>query len=112
MAAEEAKKPVVTDEEREAEVKALLEKARLKGIENQKRMADETAEKARIRAERLEEIKEKVKAKNEGPKGEGEDKGKDGDGNGEDDSPPAPPPANPKGGGGGDTPPEPPLALA
>ena len=38
----------------EEEIKALLAKAKVKGIENQKRMAEEEAVKAAKRAERLE----------------------------------------------------------
>lgn len=109
-AAEAAKVPEVSPEEREAELKALLEKARVKGIENQKRIAEENAEKARIRAERQEKIKESApKGGSDEPKAGGKDK----DGSSGDDSPPPTTTTDPKGGGdGGDKPPEPPLALA
>ena len=41
---------------REEEVKALLQKAKQRGIENQKRMAEEEEEKKKLRAERLAQI--------------------------------------------------------
>ena len=127
-AAEAAKKPEVSPEEREAELKALLEKARLKGIETQERLKKENEEKARLRAERAEKMK--GPARKEDEEEEKDASGKDMDGYDDSDdssppSPPSPPPFDPKGGGGGGEggsggdggsggkdKPDPPLALA
>lgn len=73
----------------EEEVKMLLERARAKGIENQKKMAEEEAEKAAKRAERLAYFKdnapkeedEEAKDAKDGDNGDDEDKkGDDGEG--------------------------------
>ena len=79
----------------EEEIKALLAKAKVKGIENQKRMAEEEAVKAAKRAERLELYKANNPDEEDDKKGggeEGDDKGSDDDKKGGGDG----------GGGGGD----------
>lgn len=97
---EEAKLPQQTAEEREAELKKLLEQARLDGIANAKRRQEEEEAKAAARAERLQQIKDQAPKGVE--QGEEEEEGKKGDG------------ADDKSGGeGGEGDgPEPPMALA
>mmetsp|Transcript_37188 Transcript_37188/g.110643 ORF Transcript_37188/g.110643 Transcript_37188/m.110643 type:complete len:371 (-) Transcript_37188:207-1319(-) len=97
---EEAKLPQQTAEEREAELKKLLEQARLDGIANAKRRQEEEEAKAAARAERLQQIKDQAPKGVE--EGEEEEEGKKGDG------------ADDKSGGeGGEGDgPEPPMALA
>jgi len=110
---EEARKSKIeSDAEAEEEVKMLLEKARARGIENEKKRKEEEAALAAKRAERAQYYiaPKEGEEEEEGKKVEGEKKDDD------DDAPPPPPPSPPSppgpDGKGGDGPKEPPLAMA
>jgi len=71
---------------REEELKALLAKAKVRGEENQKKMAEEEAAKEKARAERMELYKSVEPEEGEGKEGEDKDGGEE-DGKGSDDKP-------------------------